>query len=47
MPSPRQYDDQLYAHFITFSCYRRRKILDHDQAKRILLGVLNSELERL
>ena len=47
MSSPRQYDDQLYAHFITFSCYRRRRTLDHDQAKRILLGVLSSELERV
>ena len=38
------HDDQLHAHFVTFSCYRRRRLLDHDRAKRILLGVLNSQL---
>ena len=39
-------DDELYAHFITFSCYRRRRLLDHDQPKRILLGMLNHQLDR-
>ena len=38
------YDDELHAHFVTFSCYRRRRLLDHDRAKRIVLGVLNSQL---
>ncbi|NLE39204.1 MAG: hypothetical protein GX621_14370 [Pirellulaceae bacterium] len=38
-------DDQLYAHFVTFSVYRRRRLLDHDHPKRILLGVLNAELD--
>jgi putative transposase len=37
-------DSELYAHFITFSCYRRRQALDEDQAKRIVLGVLNTKL---
>jgi len=37
-------DDCLYAHFVTFSVYRRRRLLDHDQAKRIVLSVLNEEL---
>ena len=37
-------DDQLYAHFITFSVFRRRRLLDHDHPKRILMGVLNAEL---
>ena len=36
------HDDDLRAHFITFSCYRRRRPLDHDRAKRVLLGVLNA-----
>lgn len=44
MNKPVRVDDALYAHFITFSCYHRRRWLDHDQAKRILLGVLNEEL---
>jgi putative transposase len=39
-------DDQLYAHFITFSVFRRRRLLDHDHPKRILLGVLNGELQQ-
>jgi putative transposase len=29
---------------VTFSCYRRRRLLDHDRAKRIVLGVLHSQL---
>ena len=37
-------DDALYAHFATFSVYRRRQMLDHDHPKRIVLGVLNSLL---
>ncbi len=44
MTERRIYDGQLDAHFVTFSCYRRRRLLDHDQAKRIVLGVLNSQL---
>lgn len=39
-------DDQLYAHFVTFSVCRRRRLLDCDQPRRILLGVLNEELEQ-
>ncbi len=41
----RQFDDRLYAHFVTFSVDRRRRLLDHDHPKRILLGVLNDELK--
>jgi putative transposase len=40
----RRIDDALYVHFITLSCYHRRRLLDHDQSKRILLGVLNDEI---
>ena len=39
-------DADLYVHFITFSVYRRRKLLDHDHAKRILLGWFNEVLEQ-
>ena len=39
-------DDQLFAHFVTFSVYRHRRLLDHDRPKRILLGVLSEELEQ-
>jgi putative transposase len=39
-------DDELFAHFVTFSVYRRRRLLDHDHPKRIVLGVLNYVLEK-
>src|SRR5262245_3970725 len=39
-------DDELFAHFITFSCDRRRRLLNLDQPKRIVLGALNQELRR-
>ncbi|RIK73635.1 MAG: hypothetical protein DCC67_17670 [Planctomycetota bacterium] len=44
LPKRRIADDELYAHFVTFSVYRRRRLLDHDHAKRIVLGVLVEEL---
>jgi putative transposase len=40
-------DDQLYAHFITFSCDRRRRLLSLDEPKRIILKVLRQELQRI
>ncbi|VAX41693.1 hypothetical protein MNBD_PLANCTO02-2196 [hydrothermal vent metagenome] len=48
VPKPKRtiYDDELYAHFITFSCYKHRKFLERNQPKRILLGVLNSQLSK-
>jgi len=47
MASRQVIDDQLYAHFVTFSCDRRRRLLDLDQPKRILLGVLDQEIKRI
>ena len=41
----RIYDQELFAHFVTFSVERRRRLLDLDHPKRIVLGVLNEELE--
>jgi putative transposase len=38
------YDDELHAHFVTFCCYHRRRLLDDDRARRVVLGVLNSQL---
>ncbi|MGD9632605.1 MAG: transposase [Pirellulales bacterium] len=46
MASRRIVDDQLYAHFVTFACDRRRRLLDLDQPKRIVLGVLDEEIKR-
>jgi putative transposase len=44
MANRRIYDDALYAHFLTFSCDRRRRLLDHDHPKRVVLGVLAEQL---
>ncbi len=45
MDRRRIIDDQLFTHFITFSVERRRRLLDLDQPKRIVLGVFNHQLE--
>ena len=37
--------DQLYIHFVTFSCYKRRRIFEFDDANRIALGSLNARLK--
>lgn len=37
-------DTELYAHFVTFSCYRRRQALEEDHSKRIVLGTLSNQL---
>ena len=39
-------DDLTYAHFVTFSCQGRRRLLDADQPKRILLRELCDQLKR-
>jgi hypothetical protein len=44
MTTRRIFDDELYAHFVTFSCHRRRRLLDLDRPKQIVLGVLTQEL---
>ncbi len=46
MNQRKVFDEELYAHFVTFSCYRRRRLLDHDHCKRIVLGVLNEQLAK-
>ena len=43
MTRRRIYDRDGHAHFITFSCYRRRRLLDSDRPKRVVLGVLGSQ----
>lgn len=39
-PRRRVIDDPLTAHFITFSCDRRRKLLNQDRCKRIVIHFL-------
>ena len=46
MVTKRTFDREGHAHFVTFSCDRRRRLLDHDRAKKVVLGVLNSQLSR-
>ncbi|MBI4798987.1 MAG: transposase [Desulfarculus sp.] len=40
------YDDLGHAFFLTFSCYKRRRLLDADPAKAIVLDVLTSQLSK-
>ena len=47
MAKRRIYDSQRHAYFVTYSCYRRRRLLDDDRAKRVVLGTLNAQLRRL
>lgn len=47
MVQRRVYDGNGHVHFVTFSCYKRRKLLAPDQAKRIVLGELGSRLRQL
>ena len=46
MVKRRAYDDEKHVHFITFSCYKRREYLQHDRAKRVVIGLLGSRLSR-
>jgi putative transposase len=41
------YDQEGHAHYVTFSCYKRRRLLMDDKAKGIVIGVLNSELAKI
>jgi putative transposase len=45
MTNRRVIDEELYAHFVTFSVYRRRRLFEQDEPKRIFLGTLTAELE--
>ncbi|MBE7462209.1 MAG: transposase [Planctomycetes bacterium] len=44
MVRKRTLDEFGGASFVTSSCYKRRRWLEHDQGKRILLGILAQEL---
>ena len=43
----RRFTDQRYIHFVTFSVFKSRKLLTLDQPKRIVLGILNHQLETI
>ena len=38
MVKRRNYQDRLYAHFVTFSCYHKRRLLNHDATRSVVLG---------
>jgi len=44
MVTRRVYDEERHAQFVTFSCYRRRRLLDHARARQIVMSVLAEEL---
>jgi putative transposase len=44
MADRRVYDKERHAQFITVSCYKRRKLLNTDPAKKIVIGTLGSQL---
>jgi putative transposase len=44
MSARKVYDREGHAQFVTFSCYHRRAHLQHDRAKKIVLGTLCTQL---
>jgi hypothetical protein len=44
MVARRVYDNEKHIHFVTFSCYKRRKYLQTDLAKQIVIGQLGSRI---
>jgi putative transposase len=40
----RVYDEEGHGHFLTFSCYKRRRLLNLDRPKEIVVEILASEL---
>ncbi|REJ96410.1 MAG: hypothetical protein DWQ34_04015 [Planctomycetota bacterium] len=46
MVERRVYDDEKHIHFVTFSCDRRRTLLQPGRAKRIVIGQLGSRVAR-
>jgi putative transposase len=44
MANRRIYDSEQHAQFVTFSCYKRRRLLDHPQMRANLLELLTEKL---
>ena len=44
MPNRKVHGEGTYAHYVTFTCYKRRKLLEPDVCKRIVIGTLTSQL---
>ena len=46
MPKRRVHGEGTYAHYVTFSCYKRRRLLNPDVCKRIVIGRLGAQLAK-
>jgi putative transposase len=46
MSTRQTYDQEGHAHFLTFSCYKRRRHLDDDWAKGIVVSILHDQLKK-
>ncbi len=44
MTKRRIYTDRAYAHFVTFSCFKRRRLLQAGRSKKIMIAMLGEEL---
>jgi putative transposase len=44
MPTRKVHAEGTFAHYVTFSCYKRRKYLQPDTCKRIVIGTLGHQL---
>ncbi|MBN1808249.1 MAG: transposase [Planctomycetes bacterium] len=40
------HDEQGHAHFVTFSCYKRRNMLSLQETKRIVVGTLGAQITK-
>ena len=46
MSGRKVHDNEKHIHFVTFSCYKRRRFLQHERAARIVIGNFGSRLAR-
>ena len=46
MTERKIYDKEGHAHYVTFICYKRRRLLDDSMASIIVIGVLNDQLKK-
>lgn len=46
MTKRRIHDDEFHAQFVTFSCYQRRRLLDHAHPRQVVIALLSEELKK-
>jgi putative transposase len=44
MAARQIYDSEQHAQFVTFSCYKRRRLLDHERMRQLVLEILSEKL---